>query len=160
MITETLDGLLQAIVDQLDFVGTSIITAPGDSLSCDDCNNPILAGTIGPIKRVIKNLDEPVTRPPENARRRSVELVISLSQCVPRESSSITDIGGTDIIDRIEQTDQAIECALKNGFTSFQTDGNDLTITGWIADMIPLDADACQVTQWTVFVSQCLEECE
>ena len=112
MITETLDGLLQAIVDQLDFVGTSIITAPGDSLSCDDCNNPILAGTIGPIKRVIKNLDEPVTRPPENARRRSVELVISLSQCVPRESSSITDIGGTDIIDRIEQTDQAIHYGL------------------------------------------------
>lgn len=159
MISDTLDGLLQAVVDQLDFVKTSIVVAPGDSVDCGDCNNPILAGSIGSIERVATDLTQRVA-PPENPRRRAVELSLKLSQCIAREASQATDISGTDIVDRIELTDNAIYCAITNGFTVYETDGNDTTVTGQLVSMIPNDADACQVTTWVVLVGQCLEECE
>lgn len=159
MISDTLDGLLQALVDELDFITKSIVIAPGDSVDCSDCTNPVLAGTMGTIERVTTSLTD-VAIPPVQPRRRAVELSIKLSQCIAREASKATDISGTTILDRIELTDNAIYCAVTNGFTVYATDGDDTTVTGQITSMIPSDSDACQVTTWTVLVGECLEECE
>jgi hypothetical protein len=91
-----------------------------------------------------------------------VQFTLQLAQCVPTEASKTTDISGTEINNRIEETDQAIYCAITQGFYVENPDGDDETATGILigeSSLEPVEGGQ-QVTTWIVEIPQCLEDCD
>lgn len=159
MLTDTLDALLSCVEERLQWLDKTIIVAPGAGLTA--CPNPLLAGSVGAIRRTVGRYDIGYT-PPQVPRRRMVQFELRLAQCVPTEAAQTTDISGTQLNDRIEACDQAIYCCLTEGFTVTDTSGGIETTVGYIVgESFPEPVEGGQqITTWVVEVPQCLEECD
>lgn len=159
MVTDTLEALLECVSERLEWTPKTIVTAPGAGLTV--CPDPLLGGSIVSIRRSVAKYGV-AFEPPEFPRRRMIQLELRLAQCVPTEAAKTTDISGTEINDRIEETDQAIYCCLTEGFVVFNEDGTDDTFVGYIVGESfaePVEGGQ-QVTTWTVETEECFEECE
>lgn len=156
MITDTIQGLLDCIKTECDFVKETKIVVPGASLG--QCTYPLLSGSIQPIRRTNEKWGNPVV-PPVVPKRRVVQLQIALTQCAPNEPFSVSDIGGKRFNNNIELVDNRLYCCLTDGFSVQYKNGDDTIIKGYIVQMIPEDTDNVQVTTWTVEVEECLEDC-